>query len=254
MGSNGLNKNLIAFVIYPGISPLDVIGPMYMLGGAAGYTRKYAVVSVGERREPMVSDTPLQLIPEKTFDEVPIPYGLIVPGGGPQTIPAMADSALRDYLLSAAKSARVIGSVGTGSLILAAAGLLQGKEATTHWACAKVLENLGARYISRRWVEDGRLITAAGNTAGIDMAIHLAARLMGETNARRAQLFGEYNPHPPLGPIHWNSVDRDHPPAHLLPDPGALKRAFAHRPDLLAAVAHWIEKDKSINHISIQEG
>jgi transcriptional regulator GlxA family with amidase domain len=243
MVSNNNNKKVIAFIIYPGISPLDIVGPMYVLGGAAGYTREYAVVSVGQRREPAVSDTPLQLIPEYTFGEVPDPYGLILPGGGPQTLPAMADPALRDYLLSAAENAGVIGSVGTGSLILAAAGLLQGKQAATHWAYAKVLENLGARFISRRWVEDGRFITAAGNTAGIDMAIHLAARLMGETNARRAQLFGEYDPHPPLGPIDWQNVDREHPPAHLLPDPGALKRAFSNRPDLLAAVAHWTEKE-----------
>lgn len=243
MDSKASRKKVIAFVIYPGMSPLDIVGPMYMLAGAAGYSREFAVLSVGARREPAPSDTPLQLSPEKTYAEAPEPYCVIVPGGGPQTFPAMADPALRDYLRSAAQNAGVIGSVGTGSLILAAAGLLQGVEAATHWAYARVLENLGARYIPKRWVEDGRFITASGTTAGIDMAIHLAARLMGQTNARRAQLFGEYDPHPPLGPIDWQGVDRDHPPAHLLPDPEVLKRSFADRPDLLAAVSHWTEKD-----------
>jgi transcriptional regulator GlxA family with amidase domain len=92
----------------------------------------------------------------------------------------------------------VVGSVCTGALILAAAGLLAGRQATTHWASHRLLERLGARYLPERWVEDGKFITSAGVSAGIDMALALTARLTDEPTARMVQLAIEYDPHPPF--------------------------------------------------------
>lgn len=98
----------------------------------------------------------------------------------------------------------------TGALILAPAGLLEGRNATTHWSFSKQLERLGAHYVpDRKWVEDGKVISAAGITAGIDMALHLVGRLAGEAVARHVQLILEYDPQPPLGGIDWSQIDRD---------------------------------------------
>jgi transcriptional regulator GlxA family with amidase domain len=93
-------------------------------------------------------------------------------------------------------------------LILAAAGLLEGRKATTHWAHYRTLEQLGATYIKRRWVEDGKFITSAGVSAGIDMALHLLARLSDEQTAKRVQLGIEYEPEPPFGPIDWSLANQ----------------------------------------------
>jgi transcriptional regulator GlxA family with amidase domain len=122
---------------------------------------------------------------------------------------ALGDETLVSYVRSASRSAEVVGSVCTGSLILAAAGLLDGRNATTHWAFSKQLERLGSHYFAERWMEDGKFITSAGITAGIDMALHLVGRLAGEDVARQVQLILEYDPKPPLGGIDWDAVDRN---------------------------------------------
>jgi transcriptional regulator GlxA family with amidase domain len=145
------------------------------------------------------------------------------------TIQAMGDTRLRDYVLGASEGAEVVGSICTGALILAAAGLLDGRSATTHWAYHGVLERLGARYVTKRWVEDGRFITSAGVSAGIDMSLHLAARLSSEPMARYIQLWAEYDPEPPFGPIDWSEVDWD----VLAPRFPEMRPLLADRPDLL---------------------
>jgi len=155
----------------------------------------------------MDTEAGLRMEPERTFAEVPRPSGLIVPGGFLGPFGAMANDALMAYVRGAADSASFVGSVCTGSLILAAAGLLEGRRATTHWACMSHLERLGARPVSERWVEDGKFITAAGVSSGIDMALALVARLMGEDAARAAQLILEYSPEPPFGDIDRSQVD-----------------------------------------------
>lgn len=145
------------------------------------------------------------------------------------TYQAMADTRLRDWLCAVADGAEIVGSVCTGSLILAAAGLLQGCQATTHWAHSKVLEQLGATYVRKRWVEDGKYITSAGVSAGIDMALHLLGRFMGEPVARQVQLGLEYDPEPPYGHIDWSLADFDAVPNIVRP---LLKDLFATRTDL----------------------
>jgi transcriptional regulator GlxA family with amidase domain len=118
----------------------------------------------------------------------------------------MSNQAIRDYVRSAAETAEVVGSVCTGALILASVGLLEGRQATTHWACYKVLESFGAKYQRERWVEDGKFITSAGVSAGIDMGLQLAARLTDEATARQAQLWLDYEPQPPFGGVDYDDV------------------------------------------------
>jgi len=181
----------IAFVLYPGLTPLDMIGPLQVLASLATADPRYAVTVVAERVEPVISDLPVRLTPEKAFDQVPDPYIVVVPGGTLGTVRAMVDPVLRAYLVAAAPTAHKVASVCSGALILTAAGLLDGRNATTHWAFAEQLNRLGAQYQRQRWVEDGKFLCSAGVSAGIDMALHLAAELTSEQLARSAQLMIE---------------------------------------------------------------
>src|SRR3712207_6511219 len=146
------------------------------------------------------------MIPTHTFEEMPNPSILLVPGGDMPTLRAMSNEAIRSYVRSAAETAEVPGSICTGALILGSVGLLEGRQATTHWAYYKILEELGAKYVRRRWVEDGKFIFSAGVSAGIDMALALAARLTNEQTARRVQRSLGYDPHPPCGGIDYDRL------------------------------------------------
>src|SRR5215218_3931704 len=107
----------------------------------------------------------MKLVPESTFDEVSRPFGILVPGGGLSTIMAVGDENLLQYVRSAAQGAKLVGSVGAGSL------------------------NLGATYVQRRWIEDSKFITSGGTSGGIDMALHLVAKHKNERSARQVQLW-----------------------------------------------------------------
>jgi transcriptional regulator GlxA family with amidase domain len=198
----------VAFVLYPGLTPLDMIGPLQVLQNLPAADPRYRLTVIGERVEPVACDLPVKLTPEQTFEQVLDPYVVVVPGGGPGTLAAMVNPAIRDYLVAVAPTAHTVASVCTGALILAAAGLLQGRKATTHWALADQLNRLGAHYQAQRWVRDGKYLCAAGVSAGIDMALHLAAELTDEQLAKRAQLIIEYDPQPPFGSIDWTTLDR----------------------------------------------
>jgi len=193
----------IAFVAYPGMTPLDLVGPLQVLTALPGHQ----VVTVAERPGPMDTDAPLRVAATHTFDEMPHPWAVIVPGGDVPTMAALADETLLAYLKTAAAGAEIVGSVCTGSLLLGAAGLLEGRKATTHWAFRDLLKAFGAEPVAERWVADGRFITAAGVSAGIDMALHLAERLTDTETAKAIQLGIEYDPQPPHGGIDWDSVD-----------------------------------------------
>src|ERR671911_933879 len=204
----------IAFVAYPGLAPLDLIAPMTtFLGltrGLVGTSRHFRTVCVAERVEPIDSDTPMAVVPDDAFEEVPAPFALIVPGGGMASLKAMGNERLLNYLRFAAHGAEIVGSVSTGAFVLAAAGLLEGRQATTHPAYGELLQKLGANYVQRNWVEDGRFITAAGVSGGIDMALYLVAKLKNEREAKSIQTVIEYDPHPPFGGIEQNGgVDGD---------------------------------------------
>ena len=200
-------EKVLAFPVYPGVTPLDLIGPLTVLNAPGIGGTRYRTVVVGERAEPLATDTPLLLQPAATFAEVPNPWAVVVPGGGAATLAATEDEALLSYVRSAAPGAQVVGSTGNGALVLAAADLLRGKRAAIHWAFREPLEKLGAIPATERWLVDGRLQTAAGGTAGIDMALPLLARLRGKAVARLSQLSAEYDPQPPFGRVEPDLAD-----------------------------------------------
>jgi transcriptional regulator GlxA family with amidase domain len=227
----------IAFVAYPGVTPLDLIAPMTtFLGltrGLVGTSRHYRTVCVAERAEPIGSDTPMAIVPDNAFEEVPAPFAIIVPGGGMASLEAMGNERLIDYLRFAAHGAEIVGSVSTGAFILAAASLLEGRQATTHPAYAELLRKLGVNYVQRDWVEDGSYITAAGVSGGIDMALYLVAKLKNEQEAKNIQTVIEYDPHPPFGRIEQNGDASEDKLSTMMTEHGAdLERALAGRPDL----------------------
>lgn len=232
------DQKQIAVVTYPGLTLLDLVGTVSVLDGLRLNTG-FLPVTVGASGDPVVTDTPARLVPQSTFVEVSHPFAVLVPGGGSlSAIMAMGDEKLLAYTRATAEGAELVASVGAGSLLLAAAGLLQGKQATTHWMYRRILENLGATYVERRWVEDGKYATAAGSSGGIDMALALVARRKGERTARRVQLWIEYDPQPPFGPLDQRARHED-PLASILAEHEAdWRQALAHRPDLLDAVEH----------------
>ena len=208
MTAEAQNEKTIAFVLYPGLTVLDLTGPLQVLTALSEIAPEYRTVVVAERVEPTDTDIPgeMKVIPNNTFEEVPHPFAFIVPGGVTPTLRAMSNEAIRGYIRSAAETAEVVSSVCTGALILGSVGLLEGRQATTHWAFYRVLEQFGAKYVRRRWVEDGKFICSAGVSAGIDMALQLAARLTDEQTAREVQYRLGYDPEPPFGGIDYEHI------------------------------------------------
>lgn len=206
MSTQASNDKTIALVIYEGLTPLDLVGPLQVLTAFQEIVPEYRVVVVAERKEIITSDVGLKFIPGHTFDEVPHPFAILVPGGGMPTIRAMSNPAIRNYVRAAAGTAEFVTSVCTGALILAAVGLLKGRPAATHWAFYGVLESLGSKYQRKRWVENGNTINSAGVSAGIDMALYLVSRLTDEATARQVQQRMDYDPQPPFGRIDWNNM------------------------------------------------
>ncbi|WP_328610526.1 DJ-1/PfpI family protein [Amycolatopsis sp. NBC_00345] len=202
-------QKTFAFVVYPGLTALDLVGPLQVLSGLAEADPAFRVVVVGETLDPIDTDSPLRIAPSHTFDAVPDPYAILVPGGAALTLQALANRTLIGYLARAAESAELVTSVCTGSLLLGEAGLLNGREATTHWMFRDLLRAFGATPVAKRWVEDGPVITAAGVSAGIDLALHLVERLAGAETARAVQFGIEYDPQPPLGPLDWANAPHE---------------------------------------------
>ncbi|KQV23743.1 MULTISPECIES: DJ-1/PfpI family protein [unclassified Kitasatospora] len=221
----------IAFVVYPGLTPLDLVGPLQVLSALASLDPSYRVVVVGRDLSPVGTDTPLRLAPSHTFAQVTAPDVVLVPGGAAPTMTALTDQHLLDWLRQAATTAETVASVCTGSLLLGAAGLLEGRRATTHWGMRGLLPKFGAIPVAERWVSDGPFLTGAGVSAGIDLALHLVEQLVGAELARTVQLFIEYDPQPPLGGIDWGSVDY---PAFEPHARRMLTTGLADHPDLLA--------------------
>lgn len=199
----------IAFVVYPGLTLLDLAGPLQVMSSMCERNSEYSVAVVSKDGEPIGVDVPMKIVPGATFKDVPEPAVLVVPGGEAPTVKAMGDDSLIEYIRHASTPAEYVCSVCTGSLILAAAGLLNGRQATTHWGCHKILDALGAKYVKKRWVQDEKYITSAGVSAGIDMALYLVSKLTNEATALNVQLGIEYEPEPPFGGIAWAAVNRD---------------------------------------------
>ena len=199
-------KKLLAFPLYPGLTPLDLVGPLTVLRNLA-FGSPYRTVVVGERVEAIGTDTSMRIVPAATFADVPHPFAVVVPGGGAATLAATEDQALLGYVRSATQGAEIVGATGNGALVLAAAGLLEGRRAAAHWAYRDALQGMGATWAEEPWVIDGRFWTAGGGAAGIDLSLALLARLTSERSARLAQLFIEYDPEPPFGGLHRTMTD-----------------------------------------------
>ncbi len=195
----------IAFILYEGLTMLALTGPLQVL---RSLEPNYKAVVVAEHTNPIPVDAGLmQFSATHTFDDVSNPAGIVVVGHGVPSFRAINNHAIHDYLRAQADSAEFVASVDTGSLVLAAAGLLDGRQATTHWAYQPELEKLGATYVRQRWVEDGKYITAAGISSGLDMAFHLAKRLVGDEWVRSIQMYMEYDPQPPFGALDYSEVE-----------------------------------------------
>jgi cyclohexyl-isocyanide hydratase len=185
----------IALLAYPAMTALDLIGPHHILS----MLPDVRVHLVAKTREPITSDLGLVITPSLTFDECPQQLEvLFTPGGTSGTLAAMQDEQTLSFLRTRGRQARWVTSVCTGSLLLGAAGLLQGRRATSHWVARDLLAHFGAVAVARRVVSDGNILTGAGVTAGLDFALTLAATLSNTEHARRIQLVAEYDPDPPF--------------------------------------------------------
>lgn len=182
----------IAVLMYDGMTALDAIGPYEVIGRLPGAELAFVAADPGIKR----TDQKLGLVADSALTDVPSPDIILVPGGD-QSGP-MGDERVLDWLRSAHETSTWTTSVCTGSYVLGAAGILKGLRATTHWAALDGLAEFGAEPVSERVVEDGKVITAAGVSAGIDMGLTLAARIAGDEFAQGIQLGIEYDPHPPF--------------------------------------------------------
>jgi putative intracellular protease/amidase len=183
----------IAILLFDRFTALDAVGPYEVLSRLPGAR----VVFTAEQAGPVTADSGvLQLIAGATLAQLPQPDIVLVPGGPGQTA-QMADGPVHEWLRSADQASTWTTSVCTGSLILAAAGLLRGREATSHWLALDQLRELGATPVQQRVVFAGKYVTAAGVSAGIDMALALAGQLAGSETAQAIQLGIEYDPQPP---------------------------------------------------------
>jgi transcriptional regulator GlxA family with amidase domain len=184
---------LIAIPLFNRFTALDAVGPFQVLVQLPGAK----TIFVAERPGLVTDESgAFTLRADAAFTDVPHPDIIVVPGG-PGQASQMDGSALRDWLIAADETSTWTTSVCTGSLILAGAGLLDGRQATTNWMAMAELAGLGAKPLQERYVFDGKYATAAGVSAGIDMALALAGRIGGDELAQRLQLGIEYDPQPP---------------------------------------------------------
>ncbi|MFF3333124.1 DJ-1/PfpI family protein [Streptomyces sp. NPDC002888] len=197
----------IAIVLFDRFTALDAVGPYETLGRLPGAE----TVFVAEETGPVRTDTgALAITADKTLAEVPSPDIVVVPGG-PGQMPQMENEALLEWLRTADATSTWTTSVCTGSLLLAAAGLLKGRRATSHWLALDHLAGFGAESTGERVVLDGKYVTAAGVSSGIDMGLTLLGRIAGDEHAQAVQLLTEYDPQPP-----YDAGSPDKAPAHLV--------------------------------------
>lgn len=182
----------IAMVVYPGLTLLDMLGPHTALATSCN------VHLVWKSQDLIVSDTGVGIRPTATFADCPADLDAIFIGGGPGQVGIMNDKEVIDFVADRGSRAKYVTSVCSGSLVLGAAGLLQGYEATSHWACLDALRMFGAKPVAKRVAVDRNRYSGGGVTAGIDFGLTLLAALLGEDLAKMTQLALEYDPAPPF--------------------------------------------------------
>ncbi|WP_333732235.1 DJ-1/PfpI family protein [Streptomyces sp. IBSBF 3010] len=197
----------IAIALFDRFTALDAVGPYEILSRAPGAEAVFVAERAGSVRNDSGS---LDLVAHRTFDEVPAPDLVIVPGG-PGQHHQMENENLLGWLRRADEVTTWTTSVCTGSLLLAAAGLLKGRRATSHWLALDTLKGHGAEPTGERVVLDGKYVTAAGVSAGIDMGLTLLGRIAGDRTAQAVQLLTEYDPQPP-----YDAGSPDKAPADLV--------------------------------------
>ena len=210
----------IVIPLFDRFAPLDAVGPYQVLIHLPGATVTFAAQQRGG-----VSDSQgtFTLQAQASFADVPHPDVILVPGGSGEA-DQLNSGPLVEWLLEADKTSTWTTSVCTGALILARAGLLEGREATSNWQALEDLERLGVKALRERYVFDGKYVTAAGVSAGIDMALALAARIAGDDVAMAIQLGIEYDPRPP-----FNAGSPETAPAHIVAAQRAASRFAAGR-------------------------
>lgn len=206
MPENWTGKERIAMLLYPSCTSLDFAGPQYMFGCLMGAQ----IYHVAKTREPIVTDTRLTILPDTTFDECPKDVDIFfVPGGGTGLLEVMQDRATLEFVAQTGGRAKWLTSVCTGSMLLAAAGLLKNYQATSHWTTRDLLSLAGAIPTDRRVVKDRNRITAAGVSAGLDLGLYMVGLLRDKSYAESVQLLAEYDPDPPYhsGSVHSASAE-----------------------------------------------
>ena len=183
----------IAVLIFDRLTVLDAIGPYEVLRSVPGWEVTFVAPEAGAVR---ADSGALGLVADHSIDEVTDPDIVLIPGGE-GTRPLMEDERVLDWLRKVDEASKWTTSVCTGSLVLGAAGLLDGKRATSHWLYVDRLAEFGAEPVRERVIEDGKTITAAGVASGIDMALYLVDREAGPEVAQAIQLAIEYDPDPP---------------------------------------------------------
>ncbi|MBP6179399.1 MAG: DJ-1/PfpI family protein [Anaerolineales bacterium] len=197
-------KRHVAIVLYDGFTALDAVGPYEVLVSLPDTQVHF----VSNQRGPVWADTgQLALTATATFDEIPNPAVIVIPGGGHGIMKAVEDPALMGWIKQAHETSEWTTSVCTGVYVLGLAGILQGLDVTTHWGSRGFMQQYcGANYIPERFVQQGKVITAAGVSAGIDMALFLAEKLSNTQTAQAIQLACEYDPHPPFAAGNFQTV------------------------------------------------
>ena len=184
----------IACLVFDQITLLDAVGPMEVLSRIPAANIRFVAKSVEFAQS---NKSRFRLMPDCTLEEMDTADILVIPGG-PGVRPLLEDSRVLDWVRGVHESSQWTASVCTGSLLLAAAGLLQGLPATTHWNALTELGRYGARPVRERVLVNGKIVMGAGVSAGIDMALTLASLVAGEAVARAIQLRIEYDPQPPF--------------------------------------------------------
>ncbi|MFF7790517.1 DJ-1/PfpI family protein [Streptomyces sp. NPDC007991] len=197
----------IAIVLYDRFTALDAVGPYETLGRLPDAETVFVAEEAGPVRNESGN---LALVADRALADVPNPDIIVVPGS-PGPLPLAADGPLLTWLRSADAGSTWTTSVCTGSLLLGAAGLLRGRRATSHWLALEELKRHGAEPTGERVVTDGKYVTAAGVSAGIDMGLTLLGRIAGDTHAQIVQLATEYDPQPP-----YDAGSPEKAPAHLV--------------------------------------
>ena len=188
----------IGIVVYPGMEELDFVGPLEVFGAMTTLDRAWQVATIAESAGPVEGSYGLSVNPNHTFADAP-PLDVILVPGGMGSRREVDNPRMIDFVRKAGRNASYLTSVCTGAFILHRAGFLSGKRAITHWGAVEWLRQLGdVEVVQERFVQDGNVITSAGVSAGIDMALYLVSLLKDAATATNVQKIMEYYPQPPV--------------------------------------------------------